>query len=172
MISMRKLGLIVGTFLILALVVVACSPAETETIIETRMVEVEKEVTRVVEGEVITETVIEEVAVEVTREVIVEPEPEPEAPKPVTLSYNLGTEPPSLDPSLTTDTTSVTLTQNLFCPVVNIDPITSEVIPMLATEWEEGTDADGNQTWTFHLRDDIAWVHYDLAIQGSSMPMT
>ena len=170
MISMRKLGLIVGTFLILALVVVACSP-ETETIVETRMVEVEKEVTRVVEGEVVTETVIEEVAVEVTREVIVEPEPEPEAPKPVTLNYNLGTEPPQLDPALTTDTTSVTLTQNLFCPIVNIDPVTSEVIPMLATDWEEGTDADGNQTWTFNLRDDIAWVHHD-PITGETTQVT
>ena len=170
MISMRKLGLLVGTFLILALVIVACSP-ETETIIETRMVEVEKEVTRVVEGEVITETVVEEVPVEVTREVVVEPEPEPMEAQPVTLNYNLGTEPPTLDPSLTTDTTSVTLTQNLFCPVVNIDPITSEVIPALATDWEEGVDADGNQTWTFNLRDDIAWVHHD-PVTGETYQVT
>jgi oligopeptide transport system substrate-binding protein len=135
------------------------------------MVEVEKEVTRIVEGEVVTETVIEEVPVEVTREVVVEPEAEPEAPKPVTLNWNLGTEPPHLDPSLTTDTTSVDLTQNIFCPVVNVDPITSEIIPGLATDWEEGVDADGNQTWTFHLRDDIAWVHYD-PITGETTQVT
>jgi oligopeptide transport system substrate-binding protein len=124
--------------------------------------EVEKEVTRIVEGEVVTETIIEEVPVEVevevTREVVKEA---PEAPRPVTLSWNLSTEPPTLDPSLTTDTTSVALTQNLFCPIVNIDPFTSEVIPALATEWEAGEDADGNQTWTFHLRDDIAWVNHN-----------
>ena len=36
-----------------------------------------------------------------------------------------------------------------------------DVEPFLATEWEVGEDADGNQTYTFSLRDDIPWVKYD-----------
>jgi len=40
-------------------------------------------------------------------------------------------------------------------------PVSGEVSPYLATEWEAGEDADGNQTWTFHLRDDIVWVNYN-----------
>ncbi|MGB3716936.1 MAG: peptide ABC transporter substrate-binding protein [Candidatus Promineifilaceae bacterium] len=161
MISKRKTGLLLVTFLLLALIAVACSP-ETETIIETRMVEVEKEVTRVVEGEVVTETVIEEVPVEVevevTREVVVEEEM---APEPVTLHMNHGTEPPGLDPSLATDTTSVDIIRNIFMGLTQFDPVTGDVLPYLAETWEVGEDADGNQTWTFNLRDDIPWVNYD-----------
>jgi oligopeptide transport system substrate-binding protein len=161
MISKRKTGLLLVTFLLLALIAVACSP-ETETIIETRIMEIEKEVTRIVEGEVVTETVIEEVPVEVevevTRQVVVEEEM---APEPITLHWNYGTEPPSLDPSLATDTTSVDITQNIFVGLTNVDPVTAELIPALATDWAIGEDADGNQTWTFNLRGDIPWVKYD-----------
>lgn len=77
------------------------------------------------------------------------------------LHWNWGTEPPTIDPSLATDTTSVDVIANLFVGLTKFDPISGEVVPYLATEWESGEDADGNQTWTFHLREDIAWVNYD-----------
>ena len=76
----------------------------------------------------------------------------------VTLNRNLGTEPPSLDPSLSTDTTSVDMVANLFVGLTQFDPVTSEVIPYLATDW--AVSEDGLE-WTFNLRNDIPWVHYD-----------
>ena len=42
-----------------------------------------------------------------------------------------------------------------------LDQETAEVNPWLATDWTAGEDADGNQTWTFNLRDDIKWVRWD-----------
>jgi oligopeptide transport system substrate-binding protein len=78
-----------------------------------------------------------------------------------TLNWNFGTEPPSLDPSLATDTTSVDVIANTFVGLTKFDPVTGEVSPSLATSWEAGEDAEGNQTWTFTLREDIAWVHHD-----------
>jgi oligopeptide transport system substrate-binding protein len=83
------------------------------------------------------------------------------AEDPVTLNWNWGTEPPTIDPSLATDTTSVDVVGNTFMGLTRFDPVTGEVIPYLATSWESGEDADGNQTWTFTMREDVSWVSYD-----------
>jgi oligopeptide transport system substrate-binding protein len=143
----RNVTLLVGLLLVLGLALTACQ-GETQTVIET--VIVTQEVIR--DGETIIETQIVEV------EVIVTPEPEV---RPVTLNWNFGTEPPSLDPALATDTTSIAVVGNTFVGLTLIDAVASEAVPYLATEWEVGTDADGFQTWTFHLRDDVAWVNYN-----------
>lgn len=155
----RKLGFYLAVLALMVLVLAACQP---ETVEVTRVIE--QEVTRVV-----TETVVEEgESVEVTRvvtevvEVPAEPaEEEAMAPEAVTLNWNWSSEPPQGDPSLATDTTSVDLIGNTFISLTELDPITGEVIPYLATEWESGVDADGNETWTFTLRDDVQWVKYD-----------
>ncbi len=84
-----------------------------------------------------------------------------EVKAPVTLHWNFGTEPPTLDPALATDTTSVDVDRNLFVGLTQFNPQSGAVEPYLATEWAAGKDADGNQTWTFKLRKDIAWVNYD-----------
>jgi oligopeptide transport system substrate-binding protein len=143
---------------------VACQPEEVEV---TRVVEQEVEVTRVIteteviEGEtvevtrVVTETVIEEVIVEVPAEA------EEEMMDVVTLNRNLGTEPPTGDPQLSTDTTSSEIANQAFVGLTRLDQETAEVLPYLATDWSDGVDADGNQTWTFNLRDDIQWVKWD-----------
>ncbi len=78
----------------------------------------------------------------------------------VVLSLNVGTEPPSLDPSLATDSASIDQIANLFVGLTQFDPVTGEVIPYLATEW---SSSEGGLVWTFNLRADVAWVHYDLA---------
>jgi oligopeptide transport system substrate-binding protein len=144
---MKKISLLFGLLLVFGLVLTACN-GEPTTVYET--VVVTKEV--IVEGETVIQTQIVTVEVEKT--------PEPET-KPVTLNFNLGTEPPSLDPSLSTDTTSIDVVSNIFVGLTVFDPVTAEVSPYLATEWEAGTDADGFQTWTFHLRQDIPWVNYN-----------
>ncbi|HHX43581.1 MAG TPA: peptide ABC transporter substrate-binding protein [Chloroflexi bacterium] len=48
----------------------------------------------------------------------------------------------------------------LFLGLTDFDDETLEVIPELATEWS--ASADG-LTWTFKMRDDVSWVHYDPA---------
>jgi oligopeptide transport system substrate-binding protein len=143
----RNISLFLGLLLVFGLLLTACD-GEVETVIETVVVTVEK----VVEGETIIETQIVEV------EVIKTAEPEV---SPVTLNYNFGTEPPSLDPSLATDTTSIAVVGNTFVGLTLIDAVTNEPLPYLATDWEVGTDAEGFQTWTFHLRQDVAWVNYN-----------
>ncbi len=74
---------------------------------------------------------------------------------PVTLSLNAGTEPPSLDPSLATDTTSIGIINEMFLALTELDPDTQEATPELATDWSV---SDDGLTWTFNLRDDVPWV--------------
>jgi oligopeptide transport system substrate-binding protein len=117
---------------------------------ETSMEQVEVVITQIVEKE--GETVVEEITI------IATPGPAPE--KPVTLHWNLGTEPPQIDPALSIDTTSVLVDEQLFLGLTDFDDVTSEVIPELATSWEV---SDDNLVWTFHMRDDVPWVKYNPA---------
>ncbi len=131
--------------MIASLLLAACQPQQVE----------------VVKTVVVTE-VVEKEGKEIVVTQIVEVTPIPEVvEQPVTLDWNWGTEPPTIDPSLATDTTSVDVIHNLFVTLTQFDPVTGALSPYLATSWESGEDADGNQTWTFHLRDDIQWVKYD-----------
>lgn len=159
MFNKKRVGLLLVVFVLVGLLA-AC---QAETVEVTRVVQ--EEVTRVVtetevvEGEEVEVTRIISEEVEVTR--VVEDEDEEMDEQPVTLNINLGSEPPTLDPSLATDTTSVDVIRNLFVTLTQFHPESGEVQPYLATEWEVGEDAEGNQTWTFTLRDDIPWVSYD-----------
>ncbi len=77
-------------------------------------------------------------------------------------SINLdhGTEPPSIDPGLSTDTTSVQCVELLFMGLTRFDAKTMDVIPWLATKWEPGPDG---LTWKFTMRKDVNFVRYDPA---------
>lgn len=134
---------VVGAIVLLAMVVAACAPAAAPTperIVETVEVPVEVEV---VETVVVVETV----------EVPVGPE------MPITLDIPMSGDPPTLDPSLATDTTSVWVDEQLFIGLTTLHMETQEAIPRLATSWD--ISAEGT-VFTFHLRDDAKWVHYDL----------
>jgi len=122
---------------------------------------VEREVTRVVERE--GETVIETAVVTEVVEVTAEP---PAEEKPVTLNWNLATEPPQVDPALSTDTTSVQVDEMLFLGLTDFDDETSEVIPELATDWESNEEGT---VWTFYMRDDVPWVRHDPATGETSI---
>ncbi|MBC7260491.1 MAG: peptide ABC transporter substrate-binding protein, partial [Chloroflexi bacterium] len=76
------------------------------------------------------------------------------------INLNLGTEPPTLDPALATDTTSVDCDEQLFLGLTDFDDKTMAVVPELATEWS--VSADG-LVWTFKMRKDAYWVQYDPA---------
>ncbi len=152
------LTLVVTSTLILA----ACQPQTViveKKVVETQIVEVEKEVTKIVAGTPVVETIIETKVVEVEKEVIVTATPVP-GQSPVTLHWNLGTEPPQVDPALSTDTTSVQVDEVLFLGLTDFDDETSAVIPELATEWSV---SDDGLVWTFKMRDDVPWVQYNPA---------
>jgi oligopeptide transport system substrate-binding protein len=155
----KKLTLFITLLFVASLVLGACT-TPTPQVIE-RTVVVTEVVTE--EGETIIVTQIVEVPVE--------PTPQPQAAQPVTLNWNWGTEPPSLDPSLATDTTSIAVISNLFVGLTKFDPVSGEVIPSLATDWEATENADGEEVWTFHLRDDIAWVQYN-PVTGETIQVT
>ncbi len=86
----------------------------------------------------------------------------PEERLETTVNLNLGTEPPTLDPHLATDSASLAIIDGLFWGLTDIDEKTNEAIPELATEW---TVSDDGLVWTFHMRDDVWWVHYDPGTQ-------
>ena len=70
-----------------------------------------------------------------------------------TLRMAIGSEPPSLDPGLATDTTSALLVENLNVPIVKLGPAPDlKPEPALAQSW----DQSGN-TVTLHLRKDVKW---------------
>ncbi|MCB9158961.1 MAG: peptide ABC transporter substrate-binding protein [Caldilineaceae bacterium] len=77
---------------------------------------------------------------------------------PVVLDFNLGTEPPSLDPSIATDTTSIDVINEMFLGLTELDPNTQEAMPSLATSWDISDDLT---VWTFNMRTDVPWVRYN-----------
>ncbi len=143
----RWTAVLLAVLVSLSMVLAACAKPTPEKVVVTKEVKV-------------TQVVTKEVQKVVTKEVqkVVTPTPLPASAKPVTLNINWGTEPPTADPALATDTTSVDLISNIFMGLTRFDPKTGAVIPNLATKWE--ASADG-LTWTFHMRNDVKWVHYN-----------
>lgn len=146
----KKILLLLSVSLLMGLVA-ACgaSAPEPETITVVETVVVEKEV----QGE--TVTVVE--TVEVVKEVVKEVAPsDPDADR-IRLDLAVGSEPPSLDPALATDSTSIFFIRQMFVGLTAFDE-RANVVPALATDWEV---SDDGLEWTFNLRDDINWVHRD-----------
>jgi oligopeptide transport system substrate-binding protein len=73
------------------------------------------------------------------------------------ITVNWGTEPPSLDPGLATDTTSANILLNIMDPLVKLDP-DLEPTPNLAESWDVSPNG---RIVTFHLRMDGAWTNGD-----------
>lgn len=73
-----------------------------------------------------------------------------------TLRWNISSEPPSLDWTIATDTTSSRLTDLLMAGLTKYGFSESEVnvLPCLATSWESSKDM---KNWTFTLRSDVKW---------------
>jgi oligopeptide transport system substrate-binding protein len=77
-------------------------------------------------------------------------------------TVNWGTEPPSLDPGLASDTTSANILLNIMDPLVELDEDLNPV-PAAAESFE--TSEDG-KTVTFVLRDDLKWTNGDPVTAG------
>ncbi len=90
----------------------------------------------------------------VEKVVVVTPTPGP-APLARVLHLNAGTEPPTLDPALATDSVSYTMIENLFVGLTNFNPETWEVEPDLAESWDVSSDGT---VYTFNLRQDAKWT--------------
>lgn len=85
---------------------------------------------------------------------------EPAAEQVITINY--GTEPPSLDPGLASDTTSANILLNIMDPLVKLgDDL--EPVANAAEGWEASEDGT---VYTFTLRDDLAWTNGDPVTAG------
>lgn len=63
-----------------------------------------------------------------------------------------------LDPALAEDSVSITPIENLFLGLTDVDPVSVQIRPELATEW---TPNEAGDVWTFKLRSDVPWVRYN-----------
>jgi oligopeptide transport system substrate-binding protein len=79
-------------------------------------------------------------------------QPPPLSPAPHPLRLPAG-EPPTLDPTIAGDTTSVSIIVQLFSGLVELSP-EMEVVPEVARSWDV---LEGGCKYIFHLRDDVRW---------------
>lgn len=84
---------------------------------------------------------------------------------PVTLDIAHTSEITTLDPAVASDNTSFGTIENLFLGLTDFDPVSNRIEPELATHWT--VSADG-LTWTFNLRNDVMWRHYDPLTQTAT----
>jgi ABC-type oligopeptide transport system substrate-binding subunit len=61
----------------------------------------------------------------------------------------------TLDPGLTEDTASIELVEQLFLGLTDFDPVSYDVAPELATNWEVSEDG---LEYHFYLRSDVQWT--------------
>lgn len=78
------------------------------------------------------------------------------------LSVNIKTEPPSLHPGTSTDTTSSAVLDQIFEGLTRVNQ-DGEVEEGMAESWEV---SDDELTYTFHLREDATWTNGDPVTAG------
>jgi oligopeptide transport system substrate-binding protein len=77
----------------------------------------------------------------------------------LTLDTVIMADPPTLDPAIATDSDSIFFIRQMFVGLTTFDA-NANVIPALATRWEA---SNNGLIWTFHLRDDIHWIHRNIS---------
>jgi oligopeptide transport system substrate-binding protein len=147
---MRKKLLAIASLLMIASIILgACAqqPATPQVIEKT----VQVEVTKIVQGTPQTITTV----------ITATPAPTTAAPAgPKVLRLNTGGsgDVPTIDPSLSTDTTSVQIVEETTVGLTRQNEVTTDNEPGMATSWDVSQDG---KTYTFHLRTDVPWVKYD-----------
>ncbi|MEJ2597055.1 MAG: ABC transporter substrate-binding protein [Anaerolineales bacterium] len=146
----KKLLAIASLLMIASFILGACAqqPATPQVIEKT----VQVEVTKIVAGTPQTETKVITATPAPT-------EAAPAGPKVLHLNFGAG-DVPTIDPSLTTDTSSVQVVEETSVGLSRLDETTSVTQPGMATSWDVSEDG---KTYTFHLRTDVPWVKYDSA---------
>lgn len=132
-----------GLFFLLLLTTVSCRNGNVRTVVVTRIV--------VENGQeiVVTRLIRQTVQVPAT----LPPTEQGQAEVILDLAYAGGEEVP--DPQQVIERNGVDMVENLFIGLTRYDYATNTVMPALATSWEVSGDG---LAWTFHLRNDVAWV--------------
>ncbi|MBN1888938.1 MAG: peptide ABC transporter substrate-binding protein [Thermoflexales bacterium] len=146
--SRKNFWSLVSLVIIASMLMTACQP-ETQTIVQTVVVKepgTEKEV-------------IKEVIVTTTPVPVAPPAPtaKPQRPNIIRANFGYG-DVPTLDPSISEDTSSITVIEESFVALTRLDEVTSELNPGMATKWDISQDG---KIYTFHLRNDVPWVRWD-----------
>lgn len=140
---MRKLFAVLSLLIVASMLLSACgtAPATPQTIVQTVVVAGTPQVVEV------TSTPAAAAAA-------------PAGPKVLRYAFGPG-DVPTIDPALSTDTTSVQVVEETTVGLTRADEVTNLSGPGLATKWDVVDNKDGTQTITFHLRNDVPWVKYD-----------
>ncbi len=151
----NRVASLFALLVVVAMIVSACGPTP-----EPQIVEVEKEVTRVVEGtpivETVVETVIETQVVEVEKEIVVEVTPTPlPIPTGGFVTEVSFADAKILNPVLSTDDSSSDVHELLFGAALDTDPYTGELVPQLTEGWDV---SDDGLVYTFRVREGINWT--------------
>jgi ABC-type transport system substrate-binding protein len=154
MYAKKRRASLVALLIVVTLLAAACGPTP-----EPQIIEVEKEVTRVVEGtpivETVVETIVETQVVEVEKEVMVEVTPSPPPiPQGGFVTEVSFADAKILNPILSTDDSSSDVHNLLFGAALITDPYTGELIPDLTEGWEV---SDDGLTYTFKVREGVNW---------------
>ncbi len=151
MFSRNKLTAFLGLIVIATLVLSACTPQTViveKTIVETKVVQVEKEVTKIVAGTPVVEKVVETQVVEK----VITATPAPVA-KPKVLRINLGTYPDIIDPQKSSFVNEIAHLKLIYEGLTTLND-KLETIPGAAEKWEYNADAT---ELTFTLRDGLKY---------------
>lgn len=77
------------------------------------------------------------------------------------IRYPITADPEHLNPFISDTITIGTVNRNIFEGLTRLNPESGEIEPALAESWEVGEDADGNQTFTFTLRQGVMFHQVD-----------